>query len=54
MKKIKCLNRDEKNGEAAIILFCTIFQDKSIGDRLRSQNLIKTIILKGSASQKKL
>ena len=47
---------ETKNGEAASIPFCRIFQDKSIGDKLRSQNLLKKIILKGSAAgqQKKI
>ena len=37
----KCLNRvEKKDGEAAIIPSCRIFQDKSIGDKLRSQNLV--------------
>ena len=46
----KCLNRvDKKDGEAAIIGNSQIFEDKSIGDKLRSQNLVKKIILKGSA-----
>ena len=38
-KKVLELGR-EKNGEAAIIPFCRIFQDKSIGDKLGSQNLV--------------
>ena len=50
MKKMKkCLTRvEKKNGEAAIILFCWIFHEKSIGDKLRSQNLVLKFILKGS------
>ena len=38
-KKVLELGR-EKNAEAASIPFCCIFQDKSIGDKLRSQNLV--------------
>ena len=53
-KMKKCLNRVEKKGrEAAIIRFCRILKDKSIGDKLRSQNLVSKIISKGSAGQKK-
>ena len=38
----RCLNWvEKKDGEASIIPFCWIFQGKSIGDKLRSQNLIK-------------
>ena len=42
MKKMKqCLNWvEKKDGEAAIIPFCWVFQDKLIGDKLRSQNLV--------------
>ena len=48
-----CLNRVEnKDEEAAVIRISAIFKDKSIGDKLRSQNLFKKIILKGSAGQK--
>ena len=35
-KMRKCLNRVEKKH----IWFCRIFKDKSIGDKLRSQNLV--------------
>ena len=31
----------EKNGEAAIIGNCRILKDKTIGDKLSSQNLVK-------------
>ena len=38
----KCLNRvEKKNGEAASIGNCMIFNDKSIGDKRRRQNLVK-------------
>ena len=48
----KCLNWvQKKDGEALRLPSCTIFQDESIGDKLRSQNLLKKIILKGSAGQ---
>ena len=47
-KNKKCLNWGrEKNGEAASIPFCRIFQNKSIADKPRSQNLVKKNFLKG-------
>ena len=51
VKKLKMsLDRvEKKDGEAAIIGNCWILKDKSIGDKVRSHNLVKKVILKGSA-----